>query len=905
MARYSYLIPAIMLSLCVFNAQSQTRQPLEKTLDNLQKQATDYPFEKVYLHLDKPYYGAGDTIWFKAYNVIGPGHLPSPVSGVLNVELINQKNYIVKQIKLRLGDGFAHGDIPLGDTITAGNYRVRAYTNWMRNFGESYYFDKTVQVINAVSNKVFTHTDYAYSSVDGQSMVNADIKYFSLDGKPFVGKTVKYNVRLSSNTLTSGNAITDATGNIHVTFNGSASNVTGGEVNTIIQLDNKAVSKSILIKALSQKVDVQFFPESGHLVNSTISKVAFKAIGADGLGADVKGTIVDDRGNEITTFASTHLGMGTFFLSPQEGRRYKAQMTFADGAKGTVDLPVAVDKGYVMTIHADTANVVVKISQKGFDGEPVTLVARSQGEVFLQGKGAPGKTAFTAVIPKTKLPGGIVQFTLFNNAGEPVNERLVFVQNEDQLHLMINTDKQGYAPREKVKLKFNAKDALGKPVEGNFSVAVIDESKVKTDEASENSILANLLLTSDLKGYVEQPNYYFAHPDKTTAADLDALLLTQGYRSYDWSAVISNTPPAINYIPENALQLSGTLKSKDGMALAKTKVTLISRSIPPQLVDTLTDSHGHFLFNLDFDDGEKFNIKASSANKENAKFEFDKSSTYATFNKNRGDMLINPESWLQNYLQTEKAKYEAEVKYNIGNHSALLKEVTVNTSKPKTEREIKVAQAVEFSSNLNGKGNADQVVIAEDFAEGCHTLQECLAGKLLGVVFIGGYPYTNRPITFDPSKRSTSGRIPMMLVVDGIAGSPLPPILAVSSVEVLRSGAYTAMYGTRAAGGVVIITTNHGNGFLGEVKSNDAIQPQGFYKPNVFYSPKYEVAKPVSVMPDLRSTVYWNPSVQTDDEGSASFTYCNADGKGTYRVVIEGIDKAGSLGRKVIEYKVD
>jgi hypothetical protein len=913
-----YLIPLGLTFFIALGTHVQAQQPLDKTLGNLAKQSADYPFEKVYLHMDKPYYGAGDTIWLKAYAVAGASHVPSMISGLLNVQLINQKGMVIRALKLRLEAGLANGDLPLGDTVSAGNYRLRAYTNWMRNAGEAFYFDKTFPVVNAVSSKVFTRTDFTFSSAGAQPTVDAVIKYFGLDEKPFAGKPVTYEVNIGSHTVSKGNGTTDGMGNLHLSFPGSVTNGVTANISTNILLANKKIEhKDILVKALSPKVDVQFFPEGGHLVNGLVSKVAFKAVGPDGLGADVKGSVIDDQGNEVITFASTHLGMGTFFLSPQNGRTYKASITNADGSKWMAELPEAVDNGYVMAIHSDSANVVVKISKKGYEGDTggVSLVAQNQGEIFLQAKGAPGKTSFIAVIPKNKFPTGIVQFTLFSATGEPMIDRQVFVRNNDQLALAANTTQPGYQPRKQVTIRLNAKKPSGQPVKGDFSVAVTDESKVKTNEANENTILANILLTSNLKGYIEEPNYYFANITKTTDADLDALLLTQGYHSYSWKDVMGNTLPVISYQPERAITVSGKMTDKQGMALTRSKITLLADGTPPQVTDTLTDGKGKFAFYLDFMDGEKFTLKAPSAYHGVARFEMDKPALSGTLNKNLPDQETNFESRVNNYLQAEKSKYDAEVKYNIGNHSALLKEVKVSTSRPKTERELKVERAVEFSSNLNGKGAADQVIVTEDIeGRGCPTWSDCLAGKIIGAVFVNGWPMLNRPITFSGGNKVSNGRQIMTIVVDNSilsinpsmpAESQLPQIDDVASIEVLRSGGFTAIYGTRGGPGVLIITTKHGNGFLNDFTTDGGhISPLGFFKPDAFYSPKYEVSKPEGP-PDLRSTVYWNPSVKTDKDGNATISFFNADAKATYRVVIEGIDKNGSIGRKVFEYKVE
>ncbi|HEY0246575.1 MAG TPA: TonB-dependent receptor plug domain-containing protein [Mucilaginibacter sp.] len=960
MNKYNTPLLTAVLLLLAFFVSAQT-PALDQTLFKLQKQAAALPFEKVYLHFDKPYYSAGDTIWFKAYDVLGPHHALSALSKVLYVELINQQgNTIVQNIKLYLTEGTDYGDFALPDTLQEGNYRIRAYTNWMRNAGQEYFFDKTFTIVNAISNKVFVQSSSAYVIQNNQQMVNTIITYTDIEGKPYAGKDVRYEVQLDPQNITKGKGITDekgrlnivfanpvsnisgsgqimipialdnqktvtkniaiktttSKGRLHITFANPVSNISGsGQIMTAIALDNqKIVTKNIAIKATIPKVDVQFFPESGSLVNGLTSKVAFKAVGSDGLGVDINGVVVDDENNEITKFTTSHLGMGTFILNPQAGRSYKANITYTDGSTEMIALPKALDKGYVLTIDTqkDSSNIIVKITGTGYEKqkEGVSLVAQSGGEVYLQGQGEPGKLNFTSVIPRNKLPSGVIQFTLFSPNGEPLNERLVFIQNPDKLKLDVNTASQSYTARQKVKVNLKAKNPDSQPIRGDFSVAVIDESKVPVDETTESTILSNLLLTSDIKGYIEKPNYYFNNLTEKTQSDFDVLMLTQGYHRFEWKQVMSDTVSKVVYQPEKTTVIAGQVKMANGKPAAKAKITLMSNSGVYFATDTITDNNGRFAFHRDYPDDIKLSIKAIGVNgDDNLNLELDNDIPSFKINKNAADIQVNVNNGLAAYLQNSKKQYEEALKYGVGNHSIVLNDVTINNAKAKTPREIAVAKAVEFSSNLNGKGVADQVVTAEDLEKfTCVRLSDCLSGRLAGVgVNIGsGIPYLYSA-AINPQ---TFKRTPMQFILDNrfvdYSEISAMDINNISSIEVLRSGGYLAAYGVRAAGGIMIFTTKQGAGRVaaGLKKSISYIQPKGYYKTREFYSPQYDNPKINTQISDLRTTIFWKPVLKTDDAGNASFEYFNADSKGTYRVVIEGIDYEGNIGRQVYRYKV-
>lgn len=875
---------------------------IQKIAGQLDKWSSSHPPEKVYLQFDKPYYAVGDDIWFKAYITLGGRHRLSGLSGVLNVELIDDRDSIKQHIKLPVQSGLTWGDFALSDTLEEGNYRIRAYTNWMRNDGEDYLFEQHITIVNGISNKIFAKAAYTYTTQNGQKKVNALINYTDINGAPYANKEVKYAVEINARIIAKGKGITDDKGNINIGFtNMLVAPLISGRITTSITVaDKEVITKTIPVKAVSNDVDVQFFPESGNLITGIISKVAFKAVGADGLGADIKGTIVDDKLNTVAAFSSQHLGMGTFRLDPQPGAIYKAHIIFADGSEKTIDMPKAIDRGYVLAINTDDPDDLrIKVStsrQILIDNatDTLSLVGQSGGQIYYAAKSNPGSTNFVATVPRSRFPSGIVQFTLFSSKGEPMNERLVFIQNPDQLKLDVSTEKQTYAPQQKVKIKLNARNADGKPVIGSFSVAVIDETKVPVDENRENSIMASMLLTSDLRGYIEQPNYYFNSPTPQTRADLDVLMLTQGYHRFGWEAILNNNFSPITYQPEKTLDISGHITTSGGKPISHGKVTLLSTQKGFFYLDTVTDEQGRFSFkNLVFADSVKFVVQARTGkDRKNVQIDLDNVMPQAvTQNKTAPDIQVSVYDGTSAYLKSNKAFFDEELKYGMVSRTHVLKEVVITATKPK----------VEHSTNLNGAGNADQVLTSDQIMMGLNDLSS-LEGRLIGVTFRNGIPYSTR-----------GGQ--MAVYLDGMKLQPdelnminMPDL---ASIEVLRSISYTAIYGgTGGPGGELILTSKDGSEIYKDnlkrpVPGLITYSPIGYYKARLFYSPQYDDPKTNIPVADLRTTIYWNPNIITDKDGDASFDFFNAGSKGTYRVVIEGIDGDGNLGRQVYRYKVE
>lgn len=773
--------------------------------------------EKAYFHFDKPYYAAGDTLYFKAYVTLGARHELSGMSGVLYADLINTINKVDQSIKLQVTDGLAWGDFALPDSLPKGNYRVRAYTNWMRNNGANDIFEQTIAVGSIKSTRV-----------------------------------------------------------------------------------SEAVASQPKGKA-----DIQFFAEGGQLVSGIRTKIAFKAIGNNGLGMDVKGIVTDNENNEVATFASTHLGMGYFYLNAIDSKTYKAKLTFADGRQNTVDLPKPIAKGITMSVNNDSipkASVRIEAG-KAFFGE-------NKGKEFklvIYSGGIAATVPFrldSAVIAmdilKRRLFTGVATITLFSPADEPLAERLLFVQNYDKLSIGVQADKADYLKRGRVNIKLTVKDRAENFAKGHFSVSVVDESKVPVEENNEHTILTDLLLTSDLNGYVEQPNYYFANITDQTSKDLDVLMLTQGYRRFEWKRVLNDDIPA-TYRAEKGLEVSGVVKTVLGKLVANGTVTLINRKTNAIISET-TDDKGAFRFsNLSFADSSAFILQAvTDAGKNDTKIIYNKDSALPVIAAVNIDAHTDVNSIMSQYLENIQAKHEDQVRYGTIK-GKLLNEVTIKGTKSK--------YPPARSTQLVSPEFSDQVVLPEQMAK-AGPFSGRIEGVLHGVRIMRdpqtmkAYPVSNKP----PFR-------PMLVILDGVVmnftdgKADLDEILGdeVESVEVLTSAGTAGVYGIRGADGAIIVTSKPEKGLQAmDIVSTGIlpITPKGYYKARAFYSPKYEATMQANGRADRRSTIFWQPELLTDEDGNAAFAYDNADGKGTYRIIIEGIDDKGNLGRQVYRYTV-
>lgn len=902
--KFIFLTLSLFVAVQIPAFAQQDTIGLNTLISKTAKLSNERPVEKVYLHFDKPYYAVNDTIWFKGYLMLDRRQL-SDFSKILYVEMFTGTDSLVQTLKLPVINGVAFGDITLSPLkYNQGNYRIRAYTNWMRNSDPDYFFNKTITIGNLIDNEVLTHIAYTLPPKDKNAKLGASISFKNEDDTPLADKKITWRIETGYDITSKGKETTDKNGFVMINFPPTLfSDSLSSTLITIIDMgDRKTLTRTFPLRSAAPAIDVQFFPEGGELIAGIRSKVAFKAIKADGLGVAVKGTINDSDGKLMADFSAQHAGMGVFMMQPEEGKTYKATVTFPNGSIQNFDLPKVKASGINLTVlDTDTASLTIKISANNSffaanQNKKFYVVGRSGGIVCYAAQTILQSQVYNAAIAKDKFPSGITQFTLFSEIGEPISERITFVKQNNLLNLSLKTAKPSYGTTQKVQLEVLAKNN-NLPVEANLSVSVINETKVPVDEHSETTILSHLLLTSDLKGYIEKPNYYFQNANVKTTEDLDVLMLTQGYRRFAYKDILTDKFPPIAFLPEQGIEISGTLRTLNGMPINKGNLSLVipDRNFGKQ---TITDPSGNFKFNdLMFIDSSEVTLNArSNANNKNLMIMLDATRRQLpTNNLQAPDKILNIDSVLRPYLQNSKKQYS---------FTRMLKEVVIKASGPKKPSHLD-------HSSLSGLSMMPDHLIPGDRFSGCNVFVNCLQTIATGFTFMENNFYVTRDY-------NAGKRVPAQVFLNGM---PVDMIALMSinsseieSVEIFLKddlGTVDRMYNSN---GVIVINTKK----IETVKISKqelmdlfppkyllTYSPKGYTMARQFYSPKYEGPRTNGPVNDLRTTIYWNPKVTTDKDGVASLGFYNAGEKGTYRAVIEGVDTEGRIGRFVYRYKVE
>ena len=332
--------------------------------------------------------------------------------------------------------------------------------------------------------------------------------------------------------------------------------------------------KLIPVPATDNNFDVTFYPEGGYLLQGVTSRIAFKAQKSDGCSADVEGIVYDNNGNEKGRISTEFQGMGSFSIHPEEDAFYHVVCTDDKKQSKRFEIPVAKKTGHILSVNnMAKEHILVSILKNVHEvqHEMLYLLAHTRGKVHFISQWNEGEKFIS--LSKKEFPSGVLHLVLFDSQLNPVSERLVFVNNDDRAQVSFQSDRDSYGAREPVNSRVTITDEAGEPLQGSFSVAVTDDKAVLTDSGA--NILTFMLLTSDLRGNIENPAAYFSK-DNSSGWALDLLMLTQGWRRYDVAAIAQGRIAQ----PSSALELGAEISGRVRRMLLDRPVEKAKISMP-------------------------------------------------------------------------------------------------------------------------------------------------------------------------------------------------------------------------------------------------------------------------------------------------------------------------------------
>lgn len=649
------------------------------------------------------------------------------------------------------------------------------------------------------------------------------------------------------------------------------------EISTPIK---KSKSKDVVEVEPDTNLLVQFFPESGSLIEGVACNVAFNVTNKIGLPIETSGALFDSEGSEITKVVTEHNGMGKFIFTPNELTTYFVEMKGLNDETFKVELPAALKTGFAITVsNLNGKNIVtIKTNEETLEknlNKQLPIYFSTRGVNYFEGGIVLKKTNTSILLPEDKLPSGIVQITLLDTALKPQAERLFYVEKESSVQFKLTSDKVEYNSKEKVNLHVSSKNNSGTPLAGSYSIAVIDTKAIPFNKNSNATISSYFLMESDIKGAVYNPGYYFNSENVDRLKHLDLLLLTQGWRDFIWKK--SYAKNELKYQTEKGIEISGTVKRLFSSGIkddSKVNLFYINKGKAVFEMDT-TDSEGRFKFkNLNMVGTTEIRLNARNKNNKNSGM-FVLDSIY------NDPMTVNfkgvksfDESKLSAIQRVKESIQQKFLEYNVP-LSNRLKEVLI-VGKTKDENENKYG-----FSDYTYDGTKEE----SKFSTTYDLIQFTVPG-----IFI-----FNDSISF----RRNNGASALILVDDMEVSSSdvrsIPPS-TVARMEALNS-VNASSFGPKGANGVILIYTKSGGGVTKEVQLFHTVtkKMEGYYNAKVFYSPNYD-KPPVDDWEkkrDVRNTLYWNPYVHPDATGNAEISFFNSEVATKVSVQLEGLTAEG------------
>jgi hypothetical protein len=911
---FNVFVLFFFLQVRVAYGQNELNMAVRTIIGQVTARADSNAMEKIYLHTDKPFYAVGDTIWFKTYLFNAAYLTPTEKSGIAYLEIADEQNQLVKRMMVPVFMGLGRGNIVLAEKeFPQGSYTVRAYTNWMRNFDEHYIFKKQFYISSPGEKDLLVNSTMGITQEAGKQKAEIDLQLNKIDQQPMALGDFQLKVTEGRKVWYRDKIRASLDGSLHVNFD-IPDKADPHKLSVNLQSLKKGEENQVytipVIAKRPENTDLQFMPESGSLVAGITTHIAFKALAEDGRGTPVSGIVHNSRQQEVSSFQSAHLGIGSFNLRPEQGETYTAKIKLPDGTYSKpYTLPPVKPSGSVINIinslESDSLEINISATADLQAANAVYyVIGQSRGVACYAAIIRLKKTGHKMKISKTLFPTGISRFSLLNTNKQVLNERIVFINRDDHLRISVAESKKTFTKRDSVAVNILVANKSGQPVRGNFSVAITDDAQVKNDSLKTNSLKSLMLLSSDLKGTIEDPGYYF--PPVLTAAmwqHLDNLLLAQGWVNYDWASVFQRLKPLPNQ-GEAYFSVKGKVTNIFNKPVKNSGVVLLSKK-PSFFRDTLTNQAGIFNFtNIYPSDTAVYVIQARNKNgkSSNVGIEVDefKAPVFTASTDRIIPWYVNLDSnrlkTLNNYVSVKKE----QDKLMGGN---MLKEVNITAIK-----------AVKDSKNLNGDGESDFALNQEDLEKaGKLTLGDLLKKNVKGFV-LGGRKH--------PFNYFITGQF-AHFIIDGVDIDFARPESAVGlayrdyvnqyldyytaedikGIEVMKSARYTGRYGQSFLDPLEIvfdhafveITTYSGHGpFLKKVPGVYMYKPVAFTPQVQFYSPKYNSKEDHSFI-DNRSTIYWAPDIITGNDGRATFSFYTADKPGTYALTIEGTDMNGNL----------
>jgi hypothetical protein len=667
-------------------------------------------------------------------------------------------------------------------------------------------------------------------------------------------------------------------------------------------------SSPALPESKNSAYHVKFFPEGGSLVDATICNIAFKAIDENGLPVYVYGDVLDQNKTPVAKLVTVHDGMGSFELETYANMGYVAQVHFPDNSVQNIALPQVKKTGMSMNVNVMPADEFeVKLTYAGLQQNNMDVIIEA-----VQNNGA--SITYPVIIDrglnifsfkKNNFSTGILQLTVFDKSGLPLAERIVFIDNRDQIRPSITTDTLSFTPGCDNVFTIHLTDNGKRPVKANLSVAITDADM---DVPPDDDICPYFLMTSELKGHVYQPAYYFKNESDTLWQQLDLVMLTNRWRSFDWDTIFNERPKPLTYAVERPQFIAGKIENYDGKDKLKIKLIISGSDSSRIMAEVEPDSSGVFKFN-NYNKQGTANIYYEVVNAKNRK-----QPLKITFFSQDLDTVRFTDDTLYRYNAAQgvsSGRIRITTDTGLITKGVALKQVDVKAIKL-TPTELLIKSHVNHLTS----DNAQTLDLVNVPSAPSQTIIQYITGKFPGLIITQqyggevGYKYHGEDAPPAPGEGTN------LLKGGGADGNALffyldearveygdiesMPLTDVALIQFVPPPVWFAPLNGGFIGALLIYTKNFNDDknsfnytYTPRPSRFDQYTFNSYSVTKEFSSPDHPAAKQPEA--DNRSTLYWNHDLDTDNEGNIKIHFFNTDKTKKYRVVIQGMDNDGRL----------
>jgi len=366
--------------------------------------------------------------------------------------------------------------------------------------------------------------------------------------------------------------------------------------NSIINLNNKK----------AKSLDIQLLAESGHFLDKTINSVGVVVKDSLGFGVpNLEGTILSNK-DTITHIKLNNLGITRFSFFAESKKDYKLIFTINNKKIEKNFAKNIANKGVLLSVKE--VNELCFISLKTNNETLKSIKTKPLLLTFHDGKVLNkisvkfnNKTTITKKIPLSKLSSGITIFTVFNEKDKPISERLFFNYNNISV---LKSNIQNVRKNDSLaSIVLNYKNTKSINSFSNVSVSVLPKNT--KSYLHNNTMLSQVFLKPYVKGIIENGSYYFKNVTNKTKYDLDNLLITQGWSSFDWTSIFSSTLDNKKHVFEDGLTLNFKIPEKEKLQKLFIHGTKYN---PPKFIDVYKNTKEFPLSDFFLFEEEKLNI---------------------------------------------------------------------------------------------------------------------------------------------------------------------------------------------------------------------------------------------------------------------------------------------------------